>query len=79
MSIKKSKNKRKASSARVLEPRNALFNHPLMKKSHAHEKSNKAKRRAEKVRDSRDWYSQNSFIQTFLRISIHPTDFQLRC
>ncbi len=51
-------------------PRNPLFNHPLMKKSHVHDKSNKAKRRNEKVKLARDWYSQNGLLQTFLRIPV---------
>jgi len=63
--------------ARMIEPRNPLFNHPLMKKSHAHVKSNKAKRRAEKIRAAKEWYSQNSFIKTVLRIPFHTTEPQL--
>ena len=49
-------------------PRNPLFNHPLMKKSHVHDKSTKAKRRNEKVKLARDWYSQSGLMQIVLRI-----------
>lgn len=58
--------------AAVSPPRNPLFNHPLLKKSHIHDKSDKAKRRNEKVKLARDWYSQNGLIQTFLRMPV-PT------
>lgn len=54
--------------------RNPLFNHPLMKKSHVHDKSHKAKRRAEKVKFARDWYSQSSIflfdMNTILRMLV---------
>ena len=74
-----SKRKRKVRNGGMLAPplitpRNPLFNHPLMKKSHVHEKSYKAKRRAEKVKVAGDWYSQSSIniktINTVLRISV---------
>lgn len=62
-----SKRKGKAPKTRVAPPRNPLFNHPMMKKSHVHNKSNKTKRRAEKVRFAREWYCQNG-MRTFLTI-----------
>lgn len=62
-----SKRKRKTAITSASPPRNPLFNHPMMKKSHVHDKSNKTKRRAEKVRFAREWYCQNS-IGTFLTI-----------
>ena len=70
-----SKRKRKERNTNVVSPpRNPLFNHPLMKKSHVHDKSHKAKRRAEKIRISRDWYSQSSIcffaMNTILRIPV---------
>ena len=70
-----SKRKRKArNTGGLVPPRNPLFNHPLMKKSHVHDKSYKAKRRAEKIRFTRDWYSQSRFcffnIKTILRIPV---------
>jgi len=74
---KAAKRKHKTLQMRVIEPRNPLFNHPLMKRSHAHVKSNKAKRRAEKVKGRQDWYSQNGFIKTFLKISIQPNKLKL--
>lgn len=63
---------RKSSKVKVSPPRNPLFNHPLMKKSHVHDKSYKAKRRAEKVNFNKDWYSQNSIniLNTILRIPV---------
>ena len=60
--------KRKVNKKGVSPPRNPLFNHPMMKKSHVHDKSYKAKRRADKVRMARESYSQSS-INTFLRIA----------
>lgn len=77
-----SKRKRKLRNADVaspplITPRNPLFNHPLMKKSHIHDKSHKAKRRAEKVKFARDWYSQSGFyvidIKSILRILVPCT------
>ena len=71
-----SKRKRKTrkiekGTALLVTPRNPLFNHPLMKKSHVHDKSYKSKRRAEKVNGARDWYSQNGFNwKTFLKIPV---------
>ena len=60
--------KRKVNKKQISPPRNPLFNHPMMKKSHVHDKSYKAKRRADKVRMARESYSQSS-INTFLRIA----------
>ncbi len=60
--------RKKKRVVKLSPPRNPLFNHPLMKKSHIHDKSNKAKRRNEKVKLARDWYSQSALIQTVLRI-----------
>ena len=61
--------KRKVNKKVVSPPRNPLFNHPMMKKTHVHDKSYKAKRRADKVRMARESYSQSS-INTFLRIAL---------
>ncbi len=60
--------RKKKRAIKLSPPRNPLFNHPLMKKSHVHDKSTKAKRRNEKVKLARDWYSQNGLMQTVLRI-----------
>ena len=70
-----SKSRKKRNKAGVSPPRNPLFNHPLLKKSHVHEKSNKAKRRGEKVNLSSclretDRYSQSGILNTILRISV---------
>lgn len=72
-----SKRKRKTHTI-VAPPRNPLFNHPMMKKSHAHHKPDKAKRRAEKIRLSREWYSQNG-ISTFLKIPFPAVSFLTFC
>ena len=61
--------KRKVNKKGVSPPRNPLFNHPMMKKSHVHDKSYKAKRRTDKVRMAKESYSQSS-INTFLRIAL---------
>lgn len=72
MSKRKRKKEMRAAPSvtqRIVAPRNPLFNHPLMKKSHVHDKSYKSKRRLEKVKGAKDWYSQNGFnIKTLLRI-----------
>lgn len=74
MSKRKRKVRNKGMDAPVKAPRNPLFDHPLMKKSHVHDKSHKAKRRAEKVRFARDWYSQSGFcifnIKSVLRMLV---------
>ena len=62
--------RKKNRAIKLSPPRNPLFNHPLMRKSHVHDKSNKAKRRNEKVKLARDWYSQSGFMQTVLRIPV---------
>jgi len=73
-----SKRKRKVRKNKTLnkqpsleKARNPLFNHPLMKKAHVHNKSYKAKRRSEKVKGAKDWYSQSCFkLKAILRISV---------
>ncbi|WP_198264798.1 hypothetical protein [sulfur-oxidizing endosymbiont of Gigantopelta aegis] len=74
-----SRKKRSARKAETLltAPRNPLFNHPLMKKSHVHDKPGKAKRRAEKVRFSKDWYSQSGLIQNHLKAILRMPVFSL--
>jgi hypothetical protein len=53
---------KKGKMKNIISPiRNPFFNHPLIKKSHIHDKSYKAKRRAEKVKNAKDWYSQSCF------------------
>ncbi len=66
------KRKRKMPDRLTSAPRNPLFNHPLMNKSHAHDKTNKAKRRASKIAFNRDWYCQNSlnYQQAILTIPV---------
>jgi hypothetical protein len=71
---RKKRSARKAGKVLLDVPRNPLFNHPLMKKSHVHDKSGKAKRRADKVYFAKDWYSQSGLftfnLQTVLRIPV---------
>lgn len=50
----------KNKNMKLQKQRNPLFNHPLMSKSHCHEKSKKARRRAEKIALKREWYSQTA-------------------
>ncbi len=70
-----SKANRKHTKTGVSPPRNPLFNNPLMKKSHVHDKSKKAKRRADKVKFNaclkEDGYYQNSnLLNTILIIPV---------
>jgi len=70
-----SKASKKRSKSGLSPPRNPLFNHPLMKKSHVHDKSKKAKRRADKVKFNAclkgDGYYQNSnLLNTILIIAV---------
>jgi len=70
-----SKANKKRTKTGVSPPRNPLFNNPLMKKSHVHDKSKKAKRRADKVKFNtclkEDGYYQNSnLLNTILVIPV---------
>lgn len=63
--------RKKPKLSQLKAPRNPLFNHPLMNKAHTHEKTYKAKRRAEKVRIARDGYAQSCFnFKTILNIAV---------
>ena len=63
----------------VATTRNPLFNHPLMSKSHHHEKKYKAVRKAEKVKLHKNYDSQGTYdvqkilrgLQGFLNIVCH--------
>ncbi len=41
--------------------RNLLHDHPLLSKGEVHQKSNKSKRRLEKVKMKKEWLPQNIF------------------
>ncbi len=68
----KKQKKCKVEQERIQTFRNPFFNHPLMKKSHRHDKSFKAKRRAEKVKLNKDCYSQKgiTLVNAFLRSTV---------
>ena len=48
-----------------LRRRNPLHNHPLLFKGSAHHKTNKSKRRMEKVKMKKEWLPQNIFSQVY--------------
>ncbi|MBI3561554.1 MAG: hypothetical protein HY080_07565 [Gammaproteobacteria bacterium] len=48
---------------KAVKQRNYLHDHPLMKKGGVHQKSNKAKRRAEKQVLQRDWDEQSGLLK----------------
>ncbi len=50
------------------KPRNHLYNHPLLHKGGAHEKTHKAKRRKDKVKLKKEWLSENYFYLKLLKI-----------
>ena len=41
--------------------RNSLHDHPLLRKCSVHQRSNKSKRRSEKVKIKKEWLPQNIF------------------
>jgi hypothetical protein len=72
-----SKRKMKANSKKGLSPpRNPFFNHPLMRKSAVHDKTEKAKRRSDKVRFNKDWYSQKGICHTYTFLKIPVLHYQ---
>ncbi len=46
---------------KLTRQRNLLHNHPLLRKGGIHRKSNKSKRRLEKVKMKKEWLPQNIF------------------
>ncbi len=73
--------KRKTNKKGVSPPRNPFFNHPLMRKSAVHDKSKKAKRRLDKVRFNKDWYSQRGIHHkhTFLKMPVFHCQYDFLC
>jgi hypothetical protein len=55
----------------ILKVRNPFYSHPLMRKSGAHEKSNKAKRKGEKQKLKKEWGSLIVFIRVLLNNAIY--------
>lgn len=56
------KNKCKMSK-HLTRQRNLLHNHPLLSKGDVHNKSNKSKRRDEKMKIKKEWLPQNIFTK----------------
>lgn len=50
---------------KVTRQRNLLHDHPLLSKGSVHQKSNKSKRRLEKMRMKKEWLPQNVFYRVF--------------
>ena len=48
--------KRKKKPVLLTAPRNPFFNHPLMKKNDVHQKTQKAKRKADEAALKKEWY-----------------------
>ena len=46
--------------------RNLLHDHPLLTKGGVHRKSNKSKRRIDKVKMKKEWLPQNIFLTVYL-------------
>ena len=51
----------KNSKMKLKRQRNFLYNHPLLRKCGAHQKSSKSKRRLENVKLKKEWLPQNMF------------------
>lgn len=65
-----------AKTKRKAMARNPFHDHPLMRKGGVHEKSNKAKRKAEKLRLKQEWCSSMALLQYHLTT---PFSFQALC
>jgi hypothetical protein len=55
----------------IFHRRNSLHNNPLLFKGGAHRKTNKSKRRMEKVKMKKEWLPQNIFLQVYFGETIH--------
>ena len=56
-----------ANSNHKSNARNPFHNHPLMRKSGVHKKTNKAKRKDEKQKLKKEWCSLMALIQCYLK------------
>ena len=63
-----SRNNKKTKQTRY---RNTLHDHPLLSKCCVHQKSNKSKRRLEKVKVRKEWLVQNIFNAVYFGETIH--------
>jgi hypothetical protein len=55
----------------IFHRRNPLRNNPLLFKGGAHRKTNKSKRRMEKVKMKKEWLPENIFLQVYFGEAIH--------
>jgi hypothetical protein len=55
---------------KISRQRNLLHNHPLLGKGGTHSKSNKSKRRLDKVNMKKEWLPQNILLTVFFVESI---------
>jgi len=60
-----SKTKSHKSVVAKLSRRNPLHDHPLLSKGGEHRKTNKSKRRLDKVKMKKEWLPQNIFLAVF--------------
>ncbi len=62
MTIKKKSYKSKVV---ILSRRNPMHDHPLLKKGGMHRKTNKSKRRLDKLTIKKEWLPQNIFLKVY--------------
>ena len=55
---------------KINRQRNRLHNHPLLGKGGTHNKSNKSKRRHDKVKIKKEWLPQNIFLTVYFEEAI---------
>lgn len=56
---------------KITRQRNILHNHPLLAKGGTHSKSNKSKRRLDKVKIKKEWLPLNIFTPVYFGETIH--------
>jgi len=59
-----------------LSRRNPMHDHPLLRKGGAHRKTNKSKRRLDKVKVKKEWLPKNIFTTIYFSEAIH-SEFKL--
>jgi len=74
MAIKNGANKAKLNH---FARRNPMHNHPLLKKGGAHRKTNKSKRRLDKMAIKKEWLPLNIFSRVYLGESFLVSQHQL--
>jgi hypothetical protein len=60
---------------KITRQRNLLHNHPLLAKGDTHSKSNKSKRRLDKVKIRKEWLPLNIFASVYFGEATH-TNFR---